>query len=400
MKRVVMTPRSNWPARCEEIGFHFHSVDDKGGIQPPNIYQPIYWKETVAYEFTAQQIDTLEDATVDVHKMCVDAAGDIIKSGDYDKLAIYDPHVCAAIEASWRRQDPHLYGRFDVSWDGKGHPKILEYNADTPTSLIEASLAQWFWLQDVLPHMDQYNSLHEKLVARWQYLQTIWRAQGKEAHRITFAGFLECQEDVGNLEYLMETAVQAGMYTSICDMSELGHVELANGGAKLVDDRGRDLSLCFKLYPWEYMALEDENRVHIHRYDTQWIEPMWKLLLSNKALWVHLWEKHHGHPNLLATYFAPDKLGPAYVKKPIFSREGANITITDDAAFPQVQTDGNYGQEGYIYQEKAMLPVFDGMHTVLGAWIVGDEGAGLGIREDFTAITNNTSFFIPHYMTN
>jgi glutathionylspermidine synthase len=33
---------------------------------------------------------------------------------------------------------------------------------------------------------------------------------------------------------------------------------------------------------------------------------------------------------------------------------------------------------------------------VLGAWVVGDESAGLGIRETTGLITDDTSSFVPH----
>src|SRR3546814_13050588 len=56
-----------------------------------------------------------------------------------------------------------MIGRFDLSFDGRQPPKMLEYNADTPTSLFEASVVQWEWLQTVRPDADQFNSIHEKL---------------------------------------------------------------------------------------------------------------------------------------------------------------------------------------------------------------------------------------------
>jgi glutathionylspermidine synthase len=34
---------------------------------------------------------------------------------------------------------------------------------------------------------------------------------------------------------------------------------------------------------------------------------------------------------------------------------------------------------------------------VVGSWIIGDEAAGIGIREDESPITKNTSRFLPHY---
>ena len=43
------------------------------------------------------------------------------------------------------------------------------------------------------------------------------------------------------------------------------------------------------------------------------------------------------------------------------------------------------------------LPAFDGNYPVIGSWIIGDDAAGIGIREDDTPITRNTSRFVPHY---
>ncbi|MWT36094.1 glutathionylspermidine synthase preATP-grasp family protein, partial [Escherichia coli] len=37
--------------------------------------------------------------------------------------------------------------------------------------------------------------------------------------------------------------------------------------------------------------------------------------------------------------------------------------------------------------------------TLIVSWIVDDEACGLGIREDNTLITKDTSRFIPHYIT-
>lgn len=76
-----------------------------------------------------------------------------------------------AIVWSWNEEPPAIYGRFDLAYDGIHPPKLLEYNADTPTALLEASVVQWYWLQDVFPKDDQFNSIHEHLVAKWKELK-------------------------------------------------------------------------------------------------------------------------------------------------------------------------------------------------------------------------------------
>ena len=99
----------------------------------------------------------------------------------------------------------------------------------------------------------------------------------------------------------------------------------------------------------------------------------------------------------MPAYYEPSKLGKQFVKKPIYSREGANVELhTIRGTIAQI---GSYGAEGYIYQAYSPLPDFDGNYPVIGAWIVGDEAAGMGIRENTQQITTNTSRFIPHYFT-
>ena len=59
----------------------------------------------------------------------------------------------------------------------------------------------------------------------------------------------------------------------------------------------------------------------------------------------------------------------------------------------------SYGEEGFVYQGVAPLPDSTADYPVIGSWIVGDEPAGIGIREDDSPITRNSSRFVPHYFT-
>jgi glutathionylspermidine synthase len=291
------------------------------------------------------------------------------------------------IAASWKRNDPSLYGRFDLSYDGKGPAKLLEYNADTPTALLEASVVQWYWMQDVFAGADQFNSIHEKLIERWKELRPQLPADG----RVYFSGDLESPEDAGNLDYLRDTAIQADL-----EARPIAVVDIGWDGSRFVDLDGAPLTALFKLYPWEWMVRE-EFGANLLRGTLKVIEPPWKMLLSNKAILPVLWEKFPGHPNLLAASFEPGKFATDYVKKPLYSREGANVSIRSEAiAF---DSEGDYGEEGFIWQAYHELPRFDGGYPVIGSWIVGEEPAGIGIREDESPITRNTSRFVPHYFT-
>ena len=372
MRREQRVARPDWPQKVEALGFHFHSIDG------------VYWDERACYRFSAAEIDTLELATGELQTRCIEAVERVIAKRDYARFAIPEPFH-ALIERSWSDDDKSLYGRFDLSWDGRGEPKMLEYNADTPTALLEASVVQWYWLKDVFPDADQFNSIHEKLIERWKDMRGQLPANG----RVHFTADADSPEDQGNLDYLRDTAIQAGLEALAIDIAGIGW-----DGARFVDLEGRPISALFKLYPWEWMVRED-FAAHLLAGTMKVIEPPWKMLLSNKAILPVLWEMFPEHPNLLAASFEPGRFKTDFVKKPLYSREGANVSITSGGR--TVEAPGEYGEEGFIWQAYHELPRFDGSYTVIGSWIIGEEPAGIGIREDASPITRNSSRFVPHY---
>ena len=377
MRRELLAPRSGWQREMDSIGFQYHSIDGT------------YWDESRCYVLSESEVDRLESATAELHEMALNAAQQVVGSRRYDEFAI--PHEWVpAIEQSWnayRSDQPAgftLLGRMDLSYDGASAPKLLEYNADTPTACLEASVAQWQWLQAVRPRADQFNSLHEKLIAGWQTLRT-----RSSASRLHFTAVADSQEDLGNLDYLRDTAMQAGWQTFSLPVERIGW-----NGSKFVDEFNLPIETLVKLYPWEWLVREDFGPALLAS-TMQLIEPAWKMLLSNKAILVVLWELYPEHPNLLPTYYEPALLGSRYVKKPKLAREGANVSLVDG---PTVQTtEGDYGAEGFVYQAVAPLPRFEHDYALIGSWIVGDKPAGIGVREDTSPITRNTSRFVPHY---
>jgi glutathionylspermidine synthase len=373
VEREARVPRIDWPRKVEDLGFSFHTFDGE-----------VYWDERAAYRFSSEEIDHLEEATGELHARALDAVRHVVDRGDYERLRIPE-RFHALIEQSWREREPSLYGRMDLSWDGTGEPRLLEYNADTPTALLEASVVQWHWMQDAASGMDQFNSIHEKLIARWQELRGGLPADG----RVYFTGDSSSVEDQGTLDYLRDTAQQAGLTPLAIDIADIGW-----DGNAFVDLDNRAMRALFKLYPWEWMVREAFGENLLARAMNV-IEPPWKMLLSNKAILPILWELFPEHPNLLPASFEPGRFATDYVKKPLYSREGANVTI--DAGGRVIDSPGDYGGEGFIWQAYHALPQFGGNHTVIGSWVVGDEPAGIGIREDASPITRNTSRFVPHY---
>ena len=169
-------------------------------------------------------------------------------------------------------------------------------------------------------------------------------------------------------------------------------------GRGFVDLDDEKIRLAFKLYPWEWM-FQEAFGARLGPSLTRWIEPPWKAILSNKGMLALLWEMFPGHPNLLPAFFEDEpnakSLNSSYVRKPLFSREGANVAIVRHGEVVASQQ-GPYGAEGYIRQALAPLPNFSGQYPVLGSWLVDHVPCGLSIREDENPITGNRSRFLPH----
>jgi glutathionylspermidine synthase len=375
MQRLTCEPRSDWQSVVESQGFHFHSVHESEGTVP-------YWNEGAYYAFTSREIGALEQASYALNDMCLKAVEHVIENSLFDQFRI-PPVFRRYVRESWENDEHTVYGRFDLAFDGDQPPKLLEYNADTPTSLLEAAVVQWYWLKDRFPTRDQFNSIHERLIEIWAVLKKETR------DRWYFASLAGHVEDYMTVNYLRDTAIQAGLETEYIPIEQVGW---DSSSQEFVDRAERPLRHVFKLYPWEWM-LKEQFGPNLLPANTQWLEAPWKMLLSNKAILPVLSEMFPNSPYLLHTLWQPP--GPDYVKKPIFGREGANITVIKDGQ-PYAESDGIYGDGPFVYQELCPLCEFDGSFPIVGSWMVNGYACGVGIREDSSLITQNTSRFVPH----
>ncbi|MFF9338722.1 MULTISPECIES: glutathionylspermidine synthase family protein [unclassified Streptomyces] len=390
MERHTIEPRPGWQEIVEEQGLVYPLTRYPDGSLRP------YWDESAYYSFTLPEVEALEEVVEELHAMCLAAAAHIVERNRFADLGITDPGVAGRVAESWRRRAelPSLYARFDLVYDGTGPAKMLEYNADTPTSLVEAASPQWFWMEERFPGADQWNSLHERLVDAWKRQAPLLPPGPVHfAHSETD----ELGEDLMTVAYLRETAEQAGLATEALSVERIGWDRLSR---RFVDEKLRFIRSCFKLYPWEWLVTDRFGKHVLSTLDngggsgtTCWIEPAWKMLLSNKALLAILWELYPGHPNLLPAYLdGPRELAATtgWAAKPLLGREGAGVTLHEPGSEPAVR------DEPCCYQGLAPLPDFDGNRTLLGAWVVEDEAAGLGIRESAGAITDEYARFLPH----
>lgn len=378
MLRVQTEKRQDWVQKLESLSFMFHSLDNS------------YWDESSYYQFSMEEVLKLEKATNELHEMCLFAVNYVITNNLYAKLHI-DSSLIPLIERSWENEEPSVYGRFDLAFDGS-NIKMLEYNADTPTSLYESAVVQWYWMQDKFPDSDQFNSIHEKLIAYWTECIHFNELEGGALY---FACIKDSVEDFTTVEYLRDTAEQAGLRTEFIYMDDIG---VDDETKQFLDLENREIKQIFKLYPYEWLVAEEFGKILTSQVNySEWIEPAWKSILSNKGILAILWELYPDSEYLLPAYFKEDYKGTLdnCVVKPIYSREGANTSIILNGETVE-RTEGEYGEEGYIVQAYHKLFEQDGNNAVIGSWVIGQESAGICVRESNSLITNNVSRFVPH----
>ncbi len=385
MQRIPIEPRHDWREKVEADGLVYHTSQDANGRSVR------YWHESAYYLFDSAEIEVLEHASDELHEMAVAAAHYIVAQDRFADLGI-PRWATEAVSHSLSMQPPTIYGRFDLSFDGSSPPKLLEYNADTPTALIEAAITQWNWRTELYPESDQCNSLHERLVAAW-------RAEKPRLGPVLGFAYMpdELGEDATTAAYLSDTASEAGYRVYGLTMDQLGYHPKRK--VFLAGDGKLELPAIFALYPWEWMLTEEFGPFALDsECRSTFIEPAWKLLLSNKAILAILWELYPGHPNLLPAYLDGPRDLKNFVRKPLLGREGASIEIVREN-LPTIQQPGDYGTEGYVYQQYHPLPNFDGNHAVIGSWVVAGRAAGLGIRESDNLVTDEWARFCPHLIS-
>ena len=381
MRRISCDERADWRETAERVGFVFHTIEGER-----------YWDERAYYAFSLKEIERdLEAPTAELDGMCRELVSRALADEAIMRQLAIPPRFWNWLATSFKRGDPSLYGRFDLRYDGREPAKLLEYNADTPTAAFETGVFQWLWLEEAIERQivpknaDQYNSLHERLIEGWKRV-----GKGRRLH---LTGMTDDPEDGGTVAYLEDCARQADLATTVLPIEAIGRTR----DGRFVDAGNAPIELLFKLYPWEWMMREAFGP-SLPGAPTQFVEPPWKAILSNKGILPLLWKMFPNHPNLLPAYFEADAqadLGSSYVRKPLYSREGANVELIVDGNALDKDS-GPYGAEGFVRQALAPLPQFDGNYVVLGSWIAAGEPCGLSVREDDSPITKNTSRFLPH----
>src|ERR1700676_4577154 len=140
MQRITCSERDDWRTTADETGFEFHTIDGER-----------YWDERAYYAFTLDESERqIEAPKTEITPMRLELVANAVDDEDTLRRLKIPEAFWPLISESWYRDEASLYGRLDLSFGGRGPAKLLEYNADTPTSIFEAAVFQWTWLEQAI----------------------------------------------------------------------------------------------------------------------------------------------------------------------------------------------------------------------------------------------------------
>ncbi|EOB4630013.1 glutathionylspermidine synthase family protein [Campylobacter upsaliensis] len=371
----------------ESIGFSWHT-DEDGSDYLDHQFICVSKNEANAYYEAANEL----------YDMFIAAAQNVIDNDRFDELGI-PFNLIDAIKMSWENEVHwHLYGRFDFAGGLDGKPiKLIEFNADTPTSLFESAILQWAMLkQNNLDEHLQFNSIYESLMDNFKRLITLDESVEEfEEHyrgwKILFSSVAGNKEEELTTKLLAHIAKDAGFE---CDFSYVDEVEFGEEG---IFKNGVNYEYWFKLIPWEEIAIEEGELAMLltqimRNQKAIILNPAYTLLFQSKGILKILWELYPNHPLLLESSYEPLQ-GKDFVRKPMFGREGANISIVKDDVKLQ-ENIGPYGNNKMIYQQYYELNSNENEYYQAGVFFAY-EGCGLGFRKG-GLIIDNASKFVGH----
>lgn len=375
----------------ESIGFVWHTDEDNSSYVADEIV-----------EITPQEADAFYEATNELYDMFCEAGDYVIENDLFHEINI-PFNLVEVIKESWENDVHwHLYSRFDLAGGVDGKPiKLIEFNADTPTSLFETAIIQWAMLKkNGLDEASQFNNLYEALVNNFKRIITLdndvekfEEYYSKLGWKILFSSISTSNEDINTTKLLQHIAQEAGFNT---DFEFIEDVQFNDDGIYKEDEL---FEFWFKLIPWEDIAIEESELALIlteiiKEKKSIIFNPAYTLMFQSKGFMKILWDLYPNHPLLLETSFEPLE-NKKQVEKKCFGREGANTKIINEDGSIDEETSGDYEGHKSIFQEYVELPTDSNGVTYQAGVFFAFEACGLGFRRG-EKILNNMSKFVGH----
>jgi glutathionylspermidine synthase len=380
---------------------------------PNQVFRELGWDYFVspeAKDYLVSELVVITDAERDafyetgnrLYERLVAAGDYVIGNNLLDTLGI-PRNLHNMIRQTWDDdRHLHLFGRFDFAGGMDGLPiKLIEFNADTPTSLPETAMIQWGQLKaNAIPETAQFNFVYDALIANFERLKSL---NSDREPAILFSTMRQTAEDDNNVALLMEAAREAGFETAHAYIDEVTFSAETGVFANDAQEKLVHWPFWFKLVPWEYIAWDEPQLCDllsemVRRKEVVILNPAYTMIFQSKGILKYLWDLFPDDPALLACSFKEPGLyeQEGYVKKVMFGREGSNVAIFDSIGLPIEVNEGEYGNQPVVYQELAALARdTEGQYYQSGVFFAY-ESCGMGLRRSPFRIIDNGAQFVGH----
>ncbi|MFA2808508.1 glutathionylspermidine synthase family protein [Bacillus mycoides] len=311
-----------------------------------------------------------------------------------------------------------VISRFDFALTEDNRIKMLEFNSDTPTFIVECFQMNGKVCEEL--DYDDPNANQERLLSSGITKAVMEFTKGMEDPNVVFTAHPEHIEDWNTTMYLSGLC---HVENKVMPMTELRITDDA-----LVDRDGIPIDVLYRqTYPIEdliedqdpetgdlvgveLLQLVKEGKLFI-------INPLSAFLLQSKSIQCLIWglaeegafytseEQKWIKEYMLPTYLEPDLFfgKSPFVQKPSFGREGDTITIRDkDTNIMIRNAHETYKSSLPIFQKYTELPVvfletekgIEKLSYVFGAFLIAGKASSIGIRAG-EKITGNESYYLP-----
>jgi glutathionylspermidine synthase len=390
------------------------SIQKRPIFQLPNaVFKELGWDYFIsgeAEDYLTSEMVVVSDAERETYYETANRLYDrFVNAGEYvlrnnllDTLGI-PANLHELIRLSWEDdRHLHLFGRFDFAGGVDGLPiKLLEFNADTPTSLPETAIIQWAQLKaNNIPEEQQFNFVYDALIAQFEELRK--RNPDREA-AILFSTMSGAQEDDDNIQLLREAAKEAGFETGFAHIQNVTFSEVNGVFANQDNGQMAQWPFWFKLVPWEYIAWDEPQLCRmltnmVKNDQCIILNPAYTMLFQSKGILKYLWDLFPDDPALLESTFK-EPIGRSdfpYVQKVFFGREGSNVALFDDIGLPVEVRNGEYEHQPSVYQALAELARDEAGYYYQSGVFVAGEACGMGFRRAKSRIIDNAAQFVGH----